>query len=327
VSDDRRISALRGKRVLVTGGAGMIGSHLVSRLVAEDVASVVVLDDLDSGHRELLPDHPIVHFLQGSVTEPRALSLAFSTRPEIVFHLAALFANQNSVEHPVEDLQVSGTGTLQVLEHSRRMGVSRVIYSSSSCVYSPRVTEMREDCLDFGSDTPYSITKLLGERYCHYFRHHHKLPVTIVRYFNSYGPHEFPGAYRNVIPNFIARALEGKPLPVHGDGGATRDFTYVEDTVEGTCLAAVREEAVGGTFNLGTGKETTILELATLINRVTGSKAGIATIPMRDWDAVRRRHAVVERAAKVLGYKPRWKLEDGVLKTVEWLRAILQRGT
>jgi nucleoside-diphosphate-sugar epimerase len=322
VPAERRILALQGKRVLVTGGAGMIGSHLVARLVAEQADEVTVIDDLSSGHRELLPASPKVRFIHGSINDEGVLKAGFESKPEIVFHLAALFANQNSVDHPLDDLEVNGKGTLRILESSRLNAVQRIVYASSSCVYSPHVTAMAEDCLEFGTETPYAITKLLGEQYCHYFHRHHKLPITIVRYFNSYGPHEFPGKYRNVIPNFIARALEGKPLPVHGDGKATRDFTFVEDTVEGTCLAAVRPEAVGGIFNIGTGRETTVIELATLINRVTGNKAGIESIPTRNWDMVRRRHADISRATDMLGYRARWKLEDGVTKTYEWLRTV-----
>jgi UDP-glucose 4-epimerase len=321
VPAERRIPELAGQRVLVTGGAGMIGSHLVARLLAEGVASVVIVDDLSSGHRELVPDTPTVGFVEGDITDPRVLDEAFAARVDMVFHLAALFANQNSVEHPSDDLRVNGMGTLLLLERARAADVKRFVYSSSSCVYATRLTRMTEDCLDFACETPYEITKLLGERYCHYFHSSYRLPVTIVRYFNAYGPHEHPGRYRNVIPNFMALALDGKPLPVHGDGSATRDFTYVEDTAEGTCLAAVREQAIGEVFNLGTGRETTVLDLATRINRITGNQAGIAHVPTRSWDKVQRRSADVSKAKRLLGFRPRWELEDGLAKTWDWLRA------
>jgi len=180
---------------------------------------------------------------------------------------------------------------------------------------------MNEDCAQFSVATPYSISKYLGERYCYYYHRYCGLPVAIVRYFNSYGPHEYPGPYRNVIPNFFATALAGKPLPVHGDGNATRDFTYVEDTAEGTCLAAVRDAALGEIINIGTGKEITILELATLINKITGNRSGIEHRNARSWDLVRRRHASVAKATRLLGFTARWSLEDGLAKTYHWFKS------
>jgi len=316
------VPAFQNKTVLVTGGAGMIGSHLVIRILREG-AKVIVLDDLSSGKRELLPSHPNLKFIEGDINDPVALEESFKPNIDFVFHLAALFANQNSVENPEKDMKVNGLGTLQVLEKSRQRDVRRVVYASSSCVYPTNTEKMDESIHDSSVATPYAISKFVGERYCKYFQSHLGLPITIVRFFNGYGPHEFPGKYRNVIPNFLQRALEGKTLTVHGDGSATRDFTYVEDAVAATCLAAVRSEAIGQTFNIGTGKETTIKELAEKINKLTGNTAGIEYVPVRDWDKVIRRSAEYKKARELLGFLPRHELDQGLLKTYNWLKTTI----
>ena len=158
------------------------------------------------------------------------------TKPERVFHLAALFANQNSVEHPDRDLTVNGLGVVKVLEHAQRAGVAKVLYTSSSCVYGNKAV-MRETDIDFKPDTPYAITKLLGEQYCRFWSEFHKLDTVMVRLFNTYGPGEHPGRYRNVIPNFMKLAMAGEALADHGTGEETRDFNFVADTVAGMILA------------------------------------------------------------------------------------------
>ncbi len=193
-----------------------------------------------------------------------SLKRAFSEKPDYVFHLAALFANQNSIDHPETDLMVNGMGTLRVLLYSNRNDVDKFIFASSGCsVYGSQAPlPLKEDFVSLHLDTPYQITKLLGELYCNFFHDYYGLPVAIGRFFNVYGPGEIPGKYRNVIPNFIYWALHGQPLPITGTGEETRDFTFVEDIVEGVLRLGVIPEAVGEAVNLASGTETKIIDLA-----------------------------------------------------------------
>ncbi|NYZ77900.1 NAD-dependent epimerase/dehydratase family protein, partial [Candidatus Micrarchaeota archaeon] len=171
-------------------------------------------------------------------------------------------------------------------------------------------------------ETPYAITKLLGEYYANFFFEYHKLPTAVVRYFNVYGPNEYPGKYRNVIPNFFAKALAGQPLPVMGDGSDSRDFTFVDDAVEGTILTAEKPEAVGQTFNIGRGSETKIIDLAKLTNKTAGNGDKIQFVPKRSWDKISRRTASVEKAKKLLGFEAKTPLEQGLHKTFEWIKTV-----
>jgi nucleoside-diphosphate-sugar epimerase len=311
-----------GKRVLVTGGAGCIGSNLVPALIGLNVEKVVVLDDLSSSYRWNLPNHSKLEFIRGSVLNEEHLKSAFSAKPQYVFHLAAHFANQSSVDNPETDLLVNGLGTLKVLQYSSLVGVERFVFASSGCsVYGSKAPlPLREDYVSLHLDTPYQINKLLGELYCNYFYNYYHLPVAIARYFNVYGLGEVPGKYRNVIPNFILWALHKQPLPITGTGEETRDFTFVEDIVDGTLRMGVVKEAVGEAVNLASETETKVIDLANWINELTGNEAGIVFKPRRDWDKVVKRRASIEKAKKILGYEPRTDIKVGLRKTYEWFR-------
>lgn len=303
-------------RVVVTGGAGAIGSHLVARLLGLG-HDVTVLDDLSSGAAEVVPAG--ARLVVGSIVDPRALDDAFGRGVDLVAHLAALFANQNSVDHPDKDLLVNGVGTLEVLQRSVDAAARKVLVVSSSCIYVSR-PELREDDPERAVDTPYAITKGLSEQYARWFSHHHSLDTVIVRPFNAYGPHEMPGLYRNVIPNFIATAISGEPLRITGTGDETRDFTYVEDVAAGMEAALMRATVPGDVFNLATGHPTRIGDLATMVNRMVGNEAGVVHVPRRSWDTTTQRRASVERARRVLGYEAAVDLEDGLRRTYAWLR-------
>lgn len=305
-------------RVLVTGGAGAVGSNLVTALL-RDGHDVIVLDDLSSGHRWLVPEG--AHLVEGSVTSRDTLDRAFRHSPEFVFHLAALFANQNSVEHPRRDLDVNGVGTLNMLERSHHAGVEKFLFCSSSCVYGPKPS-MEEADRDFLPETPYAFTKLLGEHYAEFWCRHHGLDVVTVRPFNVFGPGELPGQYRNVIPNFFDIALRGEPLPITGTGDETRDFTYVDDVVDGMKRAMFSQTEPGEVFNLGSGRETRIIDLAERINDLVGNPAGLRFLPRRAWDHVPRRVASIERARSRLGYEPVTALDAGLERTFDWLREL-----
>jgi len=178
---------------------------------------------------------------------------------------------------------------------------------------------LKEDFVSLHLDTPYQITKLLGELYCNFFHNYYKLPVAIARYFNVYGPGEIPGAYRNVIPNFIWWALHKKPLPITGTGEETRDFTFVEDIVDGTLRLGIVPEAIGDAFNLASNKETRIADIASIVNAITGNESGIKMAARRDWDKITRRRASIDKASKVIGYQPEMNISEGIKKVYEWI--------
>src|SRR5436190_12884131 len=274
------------KVVLVTGGAGAIGSNLTRALAELKARLVIVLDDLSAAYAWNLPSLPNVLFVRGSVTDEAVLKRVFSLKPEIVYHLAAFFANQNSVDYPQRDLMTNGLGTLLVYQYAQMSGTGRVVYASSGCsIYgSAAPLPLKEEFMSMHLTTPYQITKMLGELYGNFFNHHYGLPVVKTRFFNSYGPGEVPGQYRNVIPNFIFWALSGLPLPITGDGQETRDFTYVMDIVDALLRAGHFVEAVGQEMNIASGRETNIMALAKMINDLTGNKAGISMAERRRWD-------------------------------------------
>jgi len=311
-----------GKRILVTGGAGCIGSNLIRTLLKAEPEKIIVIDDLSASFEWNLPKDDKVVFIRGSILNEEKMKRAFSFKPHYVFHLAAHFANQNSVDHPETDLLVNGLGTLKTLQYAHLVGVERFVFASSGCsVYGSQAPlPLREDYVSLHLDTPYQINKLLGELYCNYFYDYYKLPVAIARYFNVYGPGEVPGKYRNVIPNFMWWAMNKQPLPITGTGEETRDFTFVEDIVDGTLRMGVVKEAVGEAINLASETETRVIDLANWINEMTGNDAGVVFKPRRDWDKVVRRRASIEKARKLLGYEPKTDMKKGLKRVYDWFR-------
>jgi len=317
------VAAFSSGCVLVTGGAGAIGSNLTRALLEAGCPKVVVLDDLSAAPRWNLPDAKNLLFVHGDVVDDIALKRVFNERPRVVFHLAAFFANQNSVDYPELDLRTNGLGTLKLLQYSVLAGcVERFVYASSGCsVYgSEAPLPLKEEYMSMHLSTPYQITKMLGELYCNFFYHHYGLKVVKARFFNSYGPGEVPGQYRNVIPNFIYWAMQGKPLPITGTGEETRDFTYVDDLVDGLLRAAYYDVAVGREYNLSGDAEIRIRDLADMVNRLTGNTAGVRYLPRRKWDTKTRIKASIERARQELGYEPKVPFEEGLRRTVQWFR-------
>lgn len=313
----------KDKTVLVTGGGGAIGSNLTRAIGELNARAVIVLDDLSAAYEWNIPSLPNVLFVKGSVTDETALKRVFNEGPDIVFHLAAFFANQNSVDYPERDLLVNGMGTLRVLEYSQMARVERVVYASSGCsIYgSAAPLPLTEDFVSMHLTTPYQITKMLGELYSNFYFHHFDLPVVKTRFFNSYGPGEVPGQYRNVIPNFIFWALSGKPLPFTGAENASRDFTYVGDIVDALLRAGYVDKAVGEEMNIASGVETRILDLAERINELTGNQAGIITAPRRVWDTKHRLLASIDRANDILGYSPQGDFDEGLIETIDWFKS------
>lgn len=312
----------QGKTILVTGGAGAIGSNLVKALAKLNPARIIVLDDLSSSMKWNIPSEKTVLFVQGSITDEIVLKRVFNEKPQIIFHLAAFFANQNSVDYPERDLEVNGFGTLRLLQFSQLAGIERFVYASSGCsIYGGDAPlPLREEFMSMKLSTPYQITKMLGELYSNFFHNHYDLKIVKARFFNSYGPGEVPGQYRNVIPNFIYWAMKGKALPITGNLKATRDFTFVEDLVDGLLRMGILESAVGEEFNLSGGREVEIGHLAEMINELTNNSSGIQVVGKRKWDTKARLLASIEKANIDLGYSPQMKFEDGLKLTVDWFK-------
>ena len=313
---------IEGKTVLITGGAGAIGSNLARAVAELKAKTVIVLDDLSAGYEWNIPSLPNVLFVKGSVTDEVVMKRVFAGRPDIVYHLAAFFANQNSVDYPQRDLMTNGMGTLLVFQYAQMCGTGRVVYASSGCsIYGHAAPlPLKEEFMSMHLTTPYQITKMLGELYANFFHHHYGLPVVKTRFFNSYGPGEVPGQYRNVIPNFIFRALSGLPLPFTGSGEETRDFTYVTDIVDALLRAGYFDRAVGQEMNIASGMEVNILKMAERINELTGNTGGIIRVERRVWDTKKRLLACVDRARDLLGYEPKMEFDCGLQTTIQWFR-------
>ncbi len=314
---------MKGKNILITGGLGAVGSSLSRAALVQGIASLMIIDDesscISEVSRDILDDKRVT-YLKGSIMDDALLKKALlDVRQDFVFHLAANFANQNSIDFPVKDTEVNSVGTVKMLEYSKKGNVGKFIFSSSSCVYGSG-RDFSVDTKDFHLDTPYAINKLHGEYLVEFYNSYHGLPTTTLRYFNSFGPGELPGAYRNVVPNFFALAMQGKPLPITGDRETSRDFNYVENTVTATILAALSDVSNGKTYNVGSGKETTIVSLAEAINKITGNTAPIEFKPVRKWDSINHRCADISVTQKELGYAPVIDLEAQLQKTYEWLK-------
>lgn len=310
------------KVVLITGGAGAIGTNLARAVSSLGARMVIVMDNLSSAYRWNIPDCANVMFVKGDITNEVDIKRAFGEKPELVFHLAAFFANQNSVDYPQKDLLTNGLGTLLLNQYSAMTGVKRVVYASSGCsIYgSSAPLPLKEDFFSMHMTTPYQITKMLGELYNNFFYHHHNLEIVNARLFNSYGPGEVPGQYRNVIPNFIYMAMKGMQLPFTGQPDATRDFTYVDDIVDGFLRCGYFTKAVGQSLNLAAGREIKILDMATRVNELVGNTAGIMKAPKRKWDTKNRLLAAIDNAKATIGYEPNMAFDEGLKRNIQWFQ-------
>jgi len=310
---------IENARVLVTGGAGFIGANLVRRLLREG-ARVTVLDDLFTGRIENLPRKGF-EFVKGSVCEP-AIVEKLVAEAEVIFHAAA----RNivvSTRNPREDFETNIGGTLNMLLAARATNgrVKRLVYTSSTSVYgNPRYLPINEDD-HLSLLTPYAVSKLGGENYCMAFFESYGVPTTAVRYSNVFGPGQDPSnPYCGVVAKFIELLFAGQAPVIHGDGNQTRDFTYIDDAVEATVLAAQSDRALGEVFNVGTGVETRVNELAAILSRIVGSTLEPQHTNRRDIDNIRRRVVNIEKTRRTLRWVPNFTLEAGLGNTVQWQR-------
>lgn len=316
----KRATMIEETTVLVTGGSGAIGSNLVQELLSHNPAEVVIVDDFSSGYEWLLPEDDRITLIEGSVLNEEKVKRAYKHKPDYVFHLAAHFANKNSVDHPETDLQVNGMGTLKLLEYAQMQDIERFVYASSGCGVYGGDAEIpyEEDDITIEHDTPYQITKQLGEMYTYYFNQLYDVPVANARFFNSFGPGEVPGQYRNVIPNFFYWAKQGKELPITGDGSETRDWTYVGDIVDGLLRMAIKDDAIGEAFNLATSNDTEVIEMAKMVNERVGNEGNIEYVGRREWDNKKRIVGSIDKSQEVLGYEPTVSFEEGLDRVHNW---------
>ena len=265
---------------------------------------------------------PNIMFVLGDVRSDVDLKRVFKEDPSIVFHLAAFFANQNSVDYPETSAEVDVIGQIKLLEYSRISKIDKFIYASSGCAIYGSYPELplKEEFVSMHLTTPYQINKMTGEMYCNFYHHHYGLPIVNCRFFNSYGPGEVPGQYRNVIPNFIYWAMNGIGLPITGTGEETRDFTYVLDLVQGLIKAGYYQNAIGRTLTSHQEKEVSIRDLAKMVNNATGNKAEIIFGERRKWDTKPRLLASIDKAQRLIGYEPLIGFEEGFQTNIEWFK-------
>jgi UDP-glucose 4-epimerase len=303
--------------VMVTGGAGFIGSNLVKQLVA-DRHEVTVLDNLSSGYRSNLDPFPGVRFIEGDLRNEAAVDDAIEGN-EVVFHLAASVGNKRSIDHPVADAEINVIGTLRVLEAARRAGVRKIVSSSSAGIFGELKTlPIREDH-PVEPDSPYGCTKLCEEKLCLAYAKLYDIEAVCLRYFNVYGPNQRFDAYGNVIPIFAFQMLRGETLTIFGDGEQTRDFVSVRDVVQANIKAA-GAVGVSGAFNLGSGSRITIKRLVELLEGASGIKAKVRHGPPRVGD-VRHSLADISEARKAFGFEPSVSLDAGLKEYMDWAKA------
>jgi nucleoside-diphosphate-sugar epimerase len=316
-----------------------VGSNLSRRLLELGASRVVVVDNLLSAERSNVPDDPAVELVEGSITHDDVLR-KLPTDLDGVFHLATFHGNQNSMADPLADHDNNTYTTLKLLEHLQSLPAApRVVYSSAGCTVAQKTFEdaaatTEEDPVSLHLDSPYQVSKIIGELYGNYYFSRHGIEFVKARFQNVYGPGEILGAgvwrgtpatvWRNVTPVFIYKSLKGEALPVENGGIATRDFIYVDDIVDGLLRCAAFGDG-NGIYNLASGVETSILELAETINELTGNEAGISLEPARDWDRSGKRYGSPAKAEHELGFTTRTSLRDGLEQTVSWTRENFDR--
>jgi nucleoside-diphosphate-sugar epimerase len=328
------VHGFANQKLLVVGGAGFVGSNLVLALIKDDPAEVLVVDNLLSAERANVPADPRVKFVHGSITDDRVLA----TVPDdldYVWHLATFHGNQNSMADPLADHENNTYTTLKLYERLKSFRkLKKVVYSSAGCTVAEKTFDKanpttEESPVSLWLDSPYQISKIIGEFYSNYYFKQHHLPTVKARFQNVYGPREILGAgqwrgtpatvWRNVTPTFVYQSLRRMALPVENGGVATRDFIYAEDVANGLMLCALKGEP-GGTYNVASGVETTILELAETINRLTGNPTPIQLAPKRPWDRSGKRFGSTDIAKSALGFEAKVGLEEGLKRTIAWTR-------
>jgi nucleoside-diphosphate-sugar epimerase len=326
------MNGFEGAKVLLVGGAGFVGSNLTKTLLTRAVAKVHVVDNLLSAERVNVPLDERVAFTEASVTDDKVLS-ALQDEYDYVFHLATYHGNQSSIHSPLDDHENNTLTTLKLYERIKEFkNVKKVVYSSAGCSVAKKTFETaqataEEDVVSLRQDSPYSMSKIFGEFYSLYYHKQHALPTVRARFQNVYGPGEILGAgkwrgtpatvWRNVIPTFIFRALRKLPLVVENNGIATRDFIYIDDIVEGLMRCALVGKP-GEVYNLASGVETSIMDLALTINQMTHNFSPIEFLPRREWDTSGKRFGSTLKSSHDLCFSATTSINKGLLRTVKW---------
>lgn len=307
---------------VVTGGAGFIGSHIAAHLLRQG-QRVRVIDNLLTGkesnlaYLESLGGDLEVHRV--SITHLDALGSVFAGA-DVVYHQAALPSVPRSVANPIEVHEHCVNGTLNVLQAARLVGVRRVVYAASSSAYGDVEGEFKDESIPPAPISPYGAAKLAGEYYCRVFYHSYGLETVALRYFNVFGARQDPASeYAAVIPKFITRMMNGQAPIIYGDGGQTRDFTYIDNIVHGNLLAASTTGVGGEMMNLATGGQISLLDLVEKINGLLGTSFAAIHEPARAGD-IRHSRADVSRAAELLDFTPVVSFDEGLARTVDWYR-------
>lgn len=324
----------KSKTVLVVGGAGFVGSNLAHRLVVEQPSKLIIVDNLLSADICNVPTDPCVDFCFGSITSDQVLQKLPDTI-NFVFHLSTYHGNQSSMHDPLADHENNTFTTLKLLERLKdTKGIEAVVYSSAGCTVAQKTFDdakptTEDDPVSLYLDSPYQMSKIFGEFYGNYYWMRHGIPFIKARFQNVYGPREILGAgqwrgtpatvWRNVTPTFVWKALHNEPLPLEKGGVATRDFIYVDDIVAGLMACATNGEPAG-VYNIASGVETSIKDLADTINRLTGNKAAVAMMEARPWDRSGKRFGETSKAERELGFVPKVSLEEGLTRTVKWTK-------
>ena len=320
------------KKILVVGGAGFVGSNLVNMLLDENPREIIIVDNLISSETSNIPNDERVEFKYGSITNDRILT-SLPDDIDFAFHLACFHGNQSSIADPFADHENNTLTSLKLFDTlSRNKNLKKVVYAAAACAVaektydSPSATT-EDQPVSLYHDSPYSISKIIGELYGNFYFQQYKMPFVKARFSNVYGPREILGAgswrgtphtvWRNVTPTFIWRALNGERLPLDNGGNASRDFIFVEDMARGLMACALHGNS-GEVYNLATGTETTILQLAELINQYAGNTAPLHLKPAREWDRSGKRYASTQKSEKDLGFKAQVSIADGLRRTVQW---------
>lgn len=331
------MSDLRGTATLVVGGAGFVGSNLTQELLDRGAGSVLVVDNMLSAERVNVPEDGRVELIEGSIADDEVLG-RLEDEFDYLFHLATYHGNQSSIADPLADHEHNLITTLKLFERVKDFSrLRKLVYAASGCTLAPHTYGDAEPVLEDGPvplelDSPYQISKVVGEFYSVYYHHQNGLPTVRARFQNVYGPGEILGAgrwrgtpatvWRNVTPAFIYRALKGMQLQLDNEGRASRDFIYVGDIVEGL-LRCATTGAPGDVYNLASGVETSIRQLAETINELCGNETGLELLPARDWDRSGHRLGSTDKARRELGFDVSVPLDEGLPQTIAWTRANL----
>ena len=328
-------TSFKGATIAVVGGAGFVGSNLVKMLLREEPRRIVVIDNLLSSDVANVPADERVFFKYASITSDEGLA-ALPPEVEYVFHRSCYHGNQSSIADPFADHENNTFTSLRLFDRLKDFrSLKKVVYAAAACAvaektYDQPTATTEDQPVSLVHDSPYSISKLIGELYGNYYHQRYQLPFVKARFSNVFGPGEILGAgrwrgtvhtvWRNVTPTFVWKALHGEALPLDNGGNASRDFIFVEDMARGLMACALRGEP-GGIYNLATGRETTILDLATWINEFTGNPTPPDLKPARDWDRSGKRFASTEKSQRELGFAAQVDVREGLRRTVEWTQA------